>query len=130
MNKIYSALIILLIAPHVASAQGSLQTMLVGTLKFFNSTLIPFLMAIGFLFFVINVLRFFIIGGSNEEGQEKAKRLAIYGVAAFVMIVTFWGIINLIASSIGLDGCTQPLGDYQKIIMSGDSDYVWAPDCP
>ena len=127
MNKIYSALIILLIAPQIASAQGSLQTMLVSILKFLNSTFIPFLMGIAFLFFIINVVRFFIIGGHNEDGQEKAKRLAIYGVAAFVMIITFWGIVNLFASSIGLDGCKQPMSDYQLSDPAYSGPYL--PDC-
>ncbi|MEY3784012.1 MAG: hypothetical protein RLZZ230_334 [Candidatus Parcubacteria bacterium] len=126
MKKVYSTLALLLITPIIASAQ-SLQTMIPAWVKFLNDVIIPFLLAIAFLFFVINVVRFFVIGGSNEEGQEKAKGLAIYSVSAFVIIVVFWGIINMLVSSFGLGGCSQPIFDYKE----AQPGYAGppAPDC-
>lgn len=97
--------------PFAVSAQG-LTTMASSTLGFIDSTVIPFLLGIGFLFFLINVIRYFVFGSTDEDGREKAKNLAIYSVAAFVLIVVFWGIVNLIAGSIGLSGVAQPTADY------------------
>lgn len=114
MNKhTYLAAVLLATTPHLAAAQaGSLQGFFTNLLIFIDGTLIPFLIGIAFLFLAINVVRYFIIGGSSEEGREKAKSLAIYGVGAFVFILIFWGIVNLIATSIGLEECTAITPDY------------------
>ena len=75
----------------------------------------------GFLFLIINVIRYFVIGGNNDEGKEKAKNLALYSVLAFTVIIVFWGFINLIASSIGLDGKDAPPSDYVQLRGGGGS---------
>lgn len=62
---------------------------------FINNSLIPIILAIAFLFFMVNMLRYFIIGGGNEESQTKAKSLALWGILAFVFITSIWGIVNI-----------------------------------
>jgi len=79
-----------------------LEQYIVALVTFVNNLVIPFLLGMAFLLFVINVFRFFIIGGSNTDSQEKARALALYGVGAFVLIIIFWGIINILTSSLGL----------------------------
>lgn len=94
---------------------GGLQLVIVNTLKFINTSLIPFILGIGFLFLAINVVRYFVIGGANDDSREKAKSLALYSVLAFVLIIVFWGIVNLLAQSIGLEGEKAPIPDYVKL---------------
>jgi|GEM_PF-1328444 len=79
-----------------------LEQYIISFIGFTNSTVIPFLLGIAFLVFIINVFRFFIVGGANSDAQEKAKALAVYGVGAFVLIIIFWGIVNILNSSLGL----------------------------
>lgn len=110
MNKL-SFVVITLLLPLVSHAQD-VQSFLENFLLFLNNSVIPFLIGVAFLFFTYNAIRFFVLEGSSEEGRGKAKTLAIYGVAAFVLIITFWGIINLLTSSIGLDDCDAPQSDY------------------
>ncbi|USN91794.1 MAG: hypothetical protein H6782_02885 [Candidatus Nomurabacteria bacterium] len=111
--KINYLVLLLILAPLPAlGATDSLQTFLVSFVKFLSDVVIPFLMAVAFLFFIINVIRFFVFGSTNEEGRDKAKALAVYGVFAFVMMVIFWGIINLLSSSFGLGGKNSPTPDY------------------
>ena len=52
------------------------------------------------------MFQYFIAGGANDEAKEKGKSLMIYAVLGFVLIIVFWGIINLIANSTGLEGET------------------------
>lgn len=120
MNKTPLLLAFLLALPLVSHAQ-SLQTFLVNFTRFLGDTLVPFLIGIAFLFFAVNVVRFFVFGSDNQEGQEKAKALAIYSVLAFVIIIIFWGVINLLSSSLGLDGCVPADSDYVK------KDFVGPP---
>ncbi len=114
MKKLGLTTLSLLLLPTLAHAQApySFQEFIVGFLGFLNGVFIPFLVGIAFVFFLVNVVRFFIIESTNEQGREKAKALAIYGVAAFVLFVIFWGIVNLLSSSLGLNDCTQPGSDY------------------
>jgi len=92
----------------------SLQNFIRGLLSFINDILIPTLFGIAFLIFVINVIRFFVIQGNNEDGRKNAKALAIYSVSAFLVLIIFWGIVSLLARSIGLEGKDQPCPDYIK----------------
>ncbi len=85
---------------------GSFGTMLQNILKFTNGTLIPFIIGIGFLVFVWGMFKFFIAGGSNEESKEQGKSLMIYATLGFVLIIVFWGVVNLLTQSSGLDNDT------------------------
>jgi hypothetical protein len=96
----------------------NLQTYIATFISFLNGIVIPFMLGMAFLVFVINVFRFFILGGANPDSQEKAKQLAVYGVGAFVFIIIFWGVVGLLTSSFGL----QLLGERE----SRCSDY----QCP
>jgi len=111
MNKVIFFSAGLLCFPFIMHAQ-SLQSMIPNVLTFLSSVVVPFLIGIAFLFFVANVIRYFVIESTAEDGRKKAKALAIYGVAAFVIIVIFWGVVNMLVSSTGLDGVTQPKQDY------------------
>ena len=100
--------------PSLVFAQapsGGLQLFLYNIPLFLDNVIIPFLFGIAFLVFVWNVIRFFVIEGSNEEGRKKAKDLAIYSVAAFVFLMIFWGIVNMLISSLGFYNL-QPCPDY------------------
>ena len=101
----------LLALPLVTFAQfnpsgGAFGTLLGDILTFTNTVLIPFIIGIGFLVFVFGMFQFFIAGGANEEKKEQGKSLMIYATLGFVLIIIFWGIVNLLTSSTGLGGDT------------------------
>jgi len=108
------ALALLLVFPVVSSAQGTpgLQAYVPAIIEFFNLVLIPFLFGIAFLIFVTNAIRYFVLEAANEKGREKARTLALYTVLAFVLLIVFWGLVNLIAFSTGLGGCSPITSDY------------------
>jgi hypothetical protein len=72
-------------------------------LVFINEILIPFIFGIGFLVFVWGMFQYFIAGGDNDEAKEKGKSLMIYAVLGFVLIIVFWGVVNMLAGSTGLN---------------------------
>lgn len=90
----------------------NIQTLLGNFLKFLNESIIPFLLAIAFLVFLWNIMRYFVLGGSNEESQEKARSQALWGILAFVVIVSFWGIVNFFIYGLGFDRTKTILPDY------------------
>lgn len=110
-----------LLTPALAFAQiatsgggGQFETLLKNILAFTNTVLIPFIIGIGFLVFVWGMFQFFIVGGSNDDAKEKGKSLMIYATLGFVLIIVFWGIVNLITQSTGLD--KQNLNNIPKAI--------------
>lgn len=80
-----------------------IQSYITAFLDFINDTLIPLLLAIAFFVFIFNIARYFIIGGSNEDSQEKAKSTAIWGIAAFVVMLSIWGIVTIFINVFNLD---------------------------
>lgn len=96
----------------------NLQTFLINISKFLNDTLVPSLLALATLVFLWNVAKYFIMEGGNEEAHEKARSYAIWGIAAFVVIVSLWGIVNLLVRGLGFQGNEQS-GDYMRTTTGG-----------
>ena len=109
MYKILTSLS-LFIFPALVGAQGiansadagPFQDLLENILIFSNDVLIPFILGIGFLVLVWGIFKYFIFGGANEESKEQGKSLIIYATLGFVLIIVFWGIVNLLTASTGL----------------------------
>jgi hypothetical protein len=116
-NNFYKVLALsILIIPSVIQAQsglatseqgGDLGTILNDILNIANNILIPFILGIGFLVFVWGMFKFFIYGGADDEAKSSGKSLMVYATLGFVLIIVFWGVVNLIASSTGLDRDTD-----------------------
>ena len=99
----------MLLMPIVTFAQadgfqadgGEFGDLLKNILGFINGVLIPFILGIGFLVFVWGMFRYFIAGGANDDAKEQGKSLMVYATLGFVLIIIFWGVVNLIAQSTG-----------------------------
>lgn len=80
----------------------NIQSYIIAISEFLNVVIMPFLIALAGLFFMWNAYRYFILGGSNEESQQKAKILAFWGIGGIVLIISLWGIVNLLVEGLGL----------------------------
>jgi hypothetical protein len=50
------------------------------------------------------MFQYFIAGGHSDESKEKGKSLMIHATIGFVVIIIFFGAINMLTSSTGLQG--------------------------
>jgi hypothetical protein len=89
-----------------------IQDFILNFLYFINWVLIPFMLAIALLVFIWNIVRYFVIGGANEQSRESARRLAFYGILGFVFILSVWGIVNLLVYSLGFNRTQSLTPDY------------------
>lgn len=71
---------------------------------FMNGVLVPFVFALAFLVFIWGMFKAFILGGSDEAKQSEGKALMFYAIIGFVVMVSLWGIVNLVADGFGLSG--------------------------
>lgn len=104
--------------PFAAQAQ-SFQTFLINIPLFLDSVILPFLYAIAGLVFVFNVIRYFVASTDSKDMKENARNVAIYSVAAFVFLLLFNGVVNLLAESTGLEGNQLDCSDYVKMQNGG-----------
>jgi succinate dehydrogenase/fumarate reductase cytochrome b subunit len=122
--KVIGGVALFYILPLVSLAQtyeagkDDIQGYILLILQFINWTILPLLFSIALLFFLINAARYFILQGDKEDGREKAKLLALYGIGAFVFLVSIWGIVNMFIFGLGIGGetakCPDYLGDWCK----------------
>lgn len=78
---------------------GTIGTTIQNFIQFINNILVPLVFALAFLFFIWGLFKYFIY--STEEGKEQGKDLMLWGIIAFVVMVSVWGIVNVVASGLG-----------------------------
>jgi len=103
--------------PLFASAQivgtqgvGSLATSIINLI---NSVLVPLVFAIAFIVFLWGVFQYFIAGGHDEEKRETGKSLMLWGIIGFFVMVSVWGLVNILKGSVSLNN-TVP--DYAPVL--------------
>lgn len=76
-------------------------------LTFLNSTVVSFLLTLALLVFVYNVIRYFIIDKDSFGKRAVARRYMIWSISGFVLIVSIWGVVNLLVFGTGLNRSTS-----------------------
>lgn len=110
MKKIIVGAGLLFVAPLLALAQntpadfGQIGGFVDTLILFINNTLVPLVFAIAFLVFIYGVFQYFILGGGDEEKRKEGRGLMLYAIIGFVLMVSIWGIVNLIGTGLGFQG--------------------------
>lgn len=63
-----------------------------------NGVLVPILIAIAFIVFLWGVFKYYIYGATDEAKRKDGHQLIIWGVIGFVVIVSVWGIVNIVTN--------------------------------
>jgi len=92
----------LFVLPVMVSAQnfGQVDTFFGKISGFINETLIPLVFGLALLVFVYGMFNYFILGGASDDSREKGRRLIMWSVIGFVMMVSIWGIVNMVAGGL------------------------------
>lgn len=73
-----------------------------------NAILVPVLFALAFIVFLYGVAKAYIFSGGEPEEVSKGHKLVLWGIVAFVVMLSLWGLVNVVASTFGLAGFTAP----------------------
>lgn len=92
--------------PLLAGAQQSV-TSIQDLGEFFigliNGVAVPVVFALAFIIFIWGVFTYFVQGGADEEKRESGKQLMLYGLIGFFIMVSVWGLVNILVGSVRLD---------------------------
>lgn len=99
--KTYIVAVAILCVPTLALAQfGSIDAFLLNISTFINNILIPLVFALSLLMFIYGMFRYFIQGGDNSGDREVGQELMVWSIVGFVLMVSIWGIVNLLSSGL------------------------------
>ena len=113
MNHRILILALLVFTPIVTSAQ-TIQSLLFSFAVFISGTLVPLVFALAFFFFIYNTARYFILDAAKETERTKAKQFALWSIIAFVLMLSIWGIINLLVRDFGFMQSNPICPDYMQ----------------
>ena len=73
-----------------------------------NNVLVPVLFAVAFIVFLWGAFQTFILGANSEEVKEKGKNLMLYGLIGFFVMVSLWGLVNILTGTVDFGGAKGP----------------------
>jgi len=75
-----------------------------------NNILVPVIFAIAFIVFLWGAFDAFILGANNGEVKEKGKNLMLWGLIGFFVMVSVWGLVNILTGTINFGSSSGPTG--------------------
>ncbi len=108
-----AALALPLVSMAAINNVSDVGTFIINTI---NNIIVPVLFAIAFIVFLYGVFETFIIGAGNEDVKEKGKGLMLWGLIGFFVMVSIWGLVNILTGTVtfgnnsGVTGGTPKAG--------------------
>ena len=104
-----SGVLATLAVPLVALAQALNTASDLGSkiINIINTVLVPVLFAVAFIVFLYGAFKTFIIGANSEEVKEEGKNLMLWGLIGFFVMVSVWGLVNILTGSVQFGNPTQ-----------------------
>ena len=91
--------------PLIAFAQNPFLTILVKTKQLLDVT-IPIVITLALIYFVYGVAKY--MTAKDEEQQQEARNVMIYGTIGLFFIVSVWGIVLLLQQFTGVQPVQTP----------------------
>ncbi|MFZ1074889.1 MAG: hypothetical protein WAN50_00755 [Minisyncoccia bacterium] len=73
-----------------------------------NNIIVPVIFAIAFIVFLWGVFVTFILGAGKEDKREEGKNLMLWGLIGFFVMVSIWGLVNILTGTISFGNNTGP----------------------
>lgn len=73
-----------------------------------NFVLVPVLFAVAFIMFLWGVAQAYIFSHGDPAKVATGHKLILWGVVGFVVMLSLWGLVNVVSSTFGLSGYSAP----------------------
>jgi len=74
-----------------------------------NAILVPLLFAAAFITFLYGVAKSYIFSRGDATKVADGHRIILWGVVAFAIMISIWGLVNIVANTFGLQGYYAPI---------------------
>lgn len=68
-----------------------------------NNIIVPVLFAVAFIVFLWGAFTTFILGANSDDVKEKGKNLMLWGLVGFFVMVSIWGLVNILTGTVSLN---------------------------
>lgn len=107
-----SVFVVSFCAPFLAAAQGinmgAITPYSDSIISIINTVLVPVLIAVAFIVFLYGVYKYFIFGAAEEKSREEGRQWVMWGIIGFVVILSVWGLVNIVISTLNLSSGNHP----------------------
>lgn len=79
---------------------GQVDDFFTRAMGFIDNILIPLVFTVALLVFLYGMFTYFIVQGANEQSRETGRQLMLWSVIGFVVMVSIWGIVNMLAGGL------------------------------
>jgi len=73
-----------------------------------NDVLVPVLFSIAFVVFLYGIAKSYILNSGEPAEVQKGHKLMLWGIIAFAIMISIWGLVNVVANTFGLSGYYAP----------------------
>lgn len=92
---------------------GTSVVLIIGKLRSILAAVVPFIIALTVLAILWGVF-LYVTKGDDEEKRKEGQRFIAYGILALFVMVSVWGLVNVLDRTLGLDD-TLETGEIPKI---------------
>ena len=79
-----------------------------------NNVFVPVIFAVAFIVFLWGAFDAFIIGATNDTAKEKGKNLMLWGLIGFFVMVSIWGLVNILTGTVSFGNNSGVTGGTPK----------------
>lgn len=101
------ALVLSATMPLAAFAQGTDAFDILWQFQSFVNLLVPFVISVGVLYFIWGVVQYTL--GKSDDAKKEGRERMIWGIVGLFVIVSIWGLVNLIGNTFDIDQGGQPI---------------------
>ncbi len=115
----FTSILFLTFLPFFASAATQDATGVLAKASAFFGALLPVLVALGVIYFVWGVLQYVI--ADSEEAKTKGKDRIIFGLIGLAVIVSVWGLVNILKATLGVESAGAPTNQINNLAPGSGS---------
>jgi hypothetical protein len=116
MKKVFALASVTAFAlPLVASAAiNNISDVGSFVISLINNVLVPVLFAVAFIVFLWGAFTTFILGHASEDTKKKGTSLMLWGLIGFFVMISIWGLVNILTGSVNFGNDSGPSGGTPK----------------
>ena len=90
-----------------------------------NNVSVPLLLTVTFIMFLYGVFQSYILSHGDAEEVKQGHHLILWGVVGFAVMISLWGLVNIVANTFGLQNQFAPLQPSAILPMIGPQTNIF-----